>query len=197
MSGGVPDPMLSEAIYKPAGTDELLAQQARGSRAAFGELYRRHFDRVYRYHYVRTGSVPDAQDLTTQTFLSALEGIGGYRGQGSFAAWLFGIARRLLALHYRAKKDLASLDELAETPDPDLSLEAVASRRLDLEAVSERLRRLAPERAEAIVLCLFSDLTAEQASRVMGKSSAAVKMLLYRGLHDLRHAPGLAPLEDV
>lgn len=189
--------MLSEAIYEPAGNDELLAQDARENRAAFGELYRRHFNRVYRYHYARTGSIPDAQDLTTQTFLSALEGINGYRGQGSFAAWLFGIARRLLALHYRTKKDLGSLDELAEMPSPAPGPETTASRQLDLDELSQRLRRLAPDRAEAIVLCLFSDLTAEEASRVMGKSSAAVKMLLYRGLRDLRQVYGQTPMEGI
>jgi RNA polymerase sigma-70 factor (ECF subfamily) len=196
MNEGIPDPMLSEAVYQPVGTDELLAQQALSSREAFGELYRRHFDRVYRYHYARTGSVPDAQDLTTQTFLAALEGIGGYRGQGSFAAWLFGIARRLLALHYRAQRDLDSLDELPEVPSPGPGLEVSADQRIDLEDVSRRLRRMVPERAEAVVLCLFSEFSADEAGRVMGKSGAAVKMLLYRGLRDLRQAHGPATLEE-
>ncbi len=43
----------------------------------------------------------EAEDFTAQTFLAAPEGLKGYRGHGSFAAWLFGIARRKCAAHHR------------------------------------------------------------------------------------------------
>jgi DNA-directed RNA polymerase specialized sigma24 family protein len=60
---------------------------------AFTELYHRHLPGIYRYHLARTGHVQEAEDLTAQTFLTALESISSYRGQGRFASWLFGIAR--------------------------------------------------------------------------------------------------------
>jgi len=67
------------------GDDETLAREATENPAAFAELYRRHLSRVYRYLLIRVGDVHDAQDLTAQTFLAALEGIAGYRGRGNFA----------------------------------------------------------------------------------------------------------------
>ena len=74
--------------------DEVLAQLARQDYAAFASLYRRYVTRVYRYCFSQTGNSQDAEDCTSQTFLAALEQINRFRGQGSFAAWLFGIARR-------------------------------------------------------------------------------------------------------
>jgi RNA polymerase sigma-70 factor, ECF subfamily len=170
----------------PPPSDESLAGQAALDPGVFGELYQRHAERVYRFHLARTGSIADAQDLTTQTFLAALEGIRSYRGSGSFGGWLFGIARNKVALHYRSRRSEAPLDDAETAPDPAPSPEALASRRLQMTAVSQALARIPPERAEAIELCIFADLTAGQAAQAMGKSEAAVKMLVMRGLRDLR-----------
>ena len=52
---------------------------------AFGELYDRFLERVYRYLYFRTGSHPEAEDLAEQVFLKAWEAIGRYRWQGAGA----------------------------------------------------------------------------------------------------------------
>lgn len=179
-------PMLIDNLQEQNLSDETLAEHTRQRRAAFGELYQRHFQRVYAYHYARTGSVQDAQDLTTQTFLAALEGIETYRFQGKFAAWLFGIARRRLALHYRSKHPETDLGELNEYPDPLEHPEAVVHRRMEMERISRALQAISAERADAISLCIFGEMSAEDAGQVLGKSAAAVKMLVYRGLKDLR-----------
>src|SRR5512143_3288299 len=93
------------------------------SPAAFAELYRQYFKPVYRYLYLKTGSPAEAEDLTSQVFLSALEGLPRYRHQGHFSAWLFSLARRKAADYYRSRKPQASLDE-GETdpvaPEADL-----------------------------------------------------------------------------
>jgi len=53
----------------PVEDDEALARRAGRDPQAFAELYSRHVNRVYRFHLLRTGSVADAQDLTSQTYL--------------------------------------------------------------------------------------------------------------------------------
>jgi DNA-directed RNA polymerase specialized sigma24 family protein len=55
-----------------------------------------------------------------------------------------------------------------------------------MASVSRALRQIAADRAEAIELCIFGNLTAVEAGQVMEKSEAAVKMLVMRGLKDLR-----------
>jgi len=176
-----------------SASDEDLAHLAKQESAAFAELYHRHLQRVYRYHLARLGSPADAQDLTAQTFLAALEGITSYRGSGSFAAWLMGIAHNKLSLHYRQGSHTEALEDSPEPADPSPALELVAGKRLQFAQVCRALTRLTAERAEAIVLYIFADLSAAEAGRVMGKSDAAVKMLVQRGLVELRQQ--LVPLQ--
>jgi RNA polymerase sigma-70 factor (ECF subfamily) len=153
---------------------------------AFAELYLRHVASVYRYHIVHTGNVKDAEDLTSQTFMAALDGIGRYRREGSFAAWLLGIARRQNALFFRRRKPEISLEQVPDLPAPLPSLDSQVARRITLQQAREALGRISPERGEAITLCIFAGLSAADAARALGKTEAAVRMLLSRGLQDLR-----------
>lgn len=185
----------SPLIELLSSSDEELASHAPNEKAAFSELYHRHFPRVYRYHLARMGDRADAEDLTAQTFLAALEGIRTYRGTGPFAAWLMGIAHNQMAMHYRRRKNETALDEGLNIPDPSDRPERLAGQRLQLSQVSQALERLTPERAEAIMLYIFADLSAAETGRVMGKSEGAVKMLVLRGLRELREK--LHPVQEV
>jgi RNA polymerase sigma-70 factor (ECF subfamily) len=175
--------------------DERLASAARQDSSAFAELYHRHLTRVYRFHLARTGHVQDAQDLTTQTFMAALKNIHTYRGSGSFAAWLFGIARNQVAMHHRSRRPSAGLEEAERVPDPLPLPEAITERRLQLGQVSQAMEHLTAEQSAAIQLIIFAELSAAEAGAVLGKSEAAMKMLLLRGLKALREA--LSETEEV
>jgi len=173
--------------------DEIqLARQARANAEAFAELYRRHVTRVYRYHMAHTGNVKDAEDLTSQTFMAALEGIRSYRGSGSFAAWIMGIASRKRALFFRGSKPEVPLDAALHIPNPGLPPDKAATQRLQMDHVRHAMQQLSPDRAEALILYYFGGLNAADTGRVLGKSEAAVKMLLSRGLRDLRERTSLA-----
>jgi RNA polymerase sigma-70 factor, ECF subfamily len=168
-------------------TDENLASQALREPEAFAELYRRHVQRVYCYHLARIGNVAEAQDLTTITFLAALEGLPRYRGSGRFLAWLFGIARRQQLLHFRNKRREEALDFAENLADPAPPLELLAGQKLRINQVRKALDLLSKDRREALQLCLFANLSAEEAGDLLGKSPSAVKMLLLRGLRDVRN----------
>ena len=175
--------------------DEIdLARQAISSTDAFAELYRRHVTRVYRYHIAHVGEVKDAEDLTSQTFMAALEGIHAYRGNGSFAAWILGIASRKRLMFFRTSrgKPEIPLDAARHYPSPGLPTDKAAAQRLELESLSRALRQISPDRAEALILIYFGGLSNADAGRVLGKSEAAVKMLVSRGLQDLRERTSLA-----
>ena len=171
--------------------DTLLARQARTDGEAFAELYCRHLPRVYRYHMAHTGNVKDAEDLTSQTFMAALEGIHSFRGDGSFAAWIMGIAARKKALFFRRRKPEAPLEAALNVPTPGLLTDKAALQHLQLESVSRSLRQISPDRGDALALYFFGGLTVLEVSLVIGKSEAAVKMLLSRGLKDLRERTSL------
>ncbi|MBV7333457.1 RNA polymerase sigma factor [Chloroflexi bacterium TSY] len=170
--------------------DQELAQSAKQDEAAFTELYRRHVDRVYRFCLLRVGNVEDAQDLTGQTFMAVLESIGRYRPSGSFAAWLLRIARNKTVDHLRKKKNLLPLEPVWWTqPSNEIledSLEARVSKQMEQERLVRALHSLSPERADALYLRFFGELSNGEVAQVMEKSEAAVKMLIHRGIQDLR-----------
>ena len=172
--------------------DTDLARQAIHSVEAFAELYRRNLTRVYRYHMAHTGQSKDAEDLTSQTFMAALEGIRSFRGSGSFAAWLLGIASKKRLMHFRGRKLEVPLDEALHFPSPGLSTDQAATQQLQLESIARALRQISSDRAEALILTYFSGLPHAEVGRVLNKSEAAVKMLVARGLQDLRERTSLA-----
>ena len=176
----------------PSLDDARLAHQARADPEAFAELYRRHVRSIYRYHLAHTGNVKDAEDLTSQTFMAALEGIHSYRGTGPYIAWLIGIASRLRARYFRRKRPEFPLDAALHIPTPSLPTDKVAARRLQMDQVLDALQNISPDRAEALILCFFSELSFREAGIVLRKSEAAVKMIISRGLQDLRTRTSLA-----
>ncbi|HMB23888.1 MAG: RNA polymerase sigma factor [Chloroflexota bacterium] len=183
--------MATEMKYQEQ--DEIdLAHHALTDVDAFAELYHRHITRVYRYHVAHTGNIKDAEDLTSQTFMAALEGIRSFRGTGSFAAWIMGIASKKRLMFFRGSKSELPLDAALHYPSPDLPTDKAAQRRLQIESVSRALRGISPDRSEAIILTFFGGLSNAEAGRVLNKSEAAVKMLVSRGLQDLRERTSLA-----
>jgi RNA polymerase sigma-70 factor (ECF subfamily) len=178
---------------KQQDKDEIeLARHAVSDIDAFAELYRRHLTRVYRYHIAHVGNIKDAEDLTSQTFIAALEGIRSFRGSGSFVAWIMGIASKKRLMFFRAGKPEIPLDTVVEYPSPELPTDKAANQRMQLQSVSRALQQISPDRAEALILTYFGGLSHTEAGQVLHKSESAVKMLVSRGLQDLRERTSLA-----
>jgi RNA polymerase sigma-70 factor (ECF subfamily) len=166
--------------------DDVLAQQARHEVEAFAVLYRRHLQRVYSYALSRVGNTHDAQDLTAQTFLAAMQALASYEPRGMFSAWLLGIARRKAVDHYReAQADLPieDVELISESVD---RVDDTVIERLQMEEVAALLDKLNVDRAEALRLRYFGELKIWEIAQVMDKSEGAVKMLVPRALDDLR-----------
>ena len=180
---------LVDATRQREDDDQSLALAARTDYAAFEQLYRRYADRVYRYCYARGGASSDAEDLTAQTFLAALEGIRRYQQRGSVAAWLFGIAWRKCNDYHRQRYKqptlpLSSAESVEDTASPDLE-QHVTQERL-LECVRRALNALSPDRRDALQLRFWGGLNTAEIARVMGRRQGAVKMLVSRAVADLR-----------
>jgi RNA polymerase sigma-70 factor (ECF subfamily) len=180
---------------QPTEQDESdLARRAVHDVEAFAELYRRNLTRVYRYHMAHVGNIRDAEDLTSQTFMAALEGIRSFRGTGSFTAWIIGIAskKRLMFFRRNGSRPEIPLDAAVPYPSLELPTDKAAHQHLLMESVSRAMRQISPDRAEALILTYFGGLSQAEAGRVLNKSEAAVKMLISRGLQDLRERTSLA-----
>jgi RNA polymerase sigma-70 factor, ECF subfamily len=176
--------------------DATLLRRARQDEAAYSTLYRRHLHSVYRYLLARTGNEQDAQDLTSQTFLAAWESSHRYRGEGPVRAWLLRIAWHKLNDHWRQHRPWLPLEAASEVGDPGSPPEELIGRKLRIERVAAALRALSPDRAEALSLRLFGGLRVAEVATVMGKSEAAVRMLLHRGLNDLEERLALPHVNE-
>lgn len=163
----------------------------------FADLYRRYLTRVYHYLRARVGDRAEAEDLTKQVFLDALEALPRYRAGMPFAAWLFTIARRRAADHHRRQARRGSqrhhairldLDENQPSPSPDALEQVIRDERL------ARLRQLVDSlpvsEQELLRLRFAGGLSFNEIARVTRRKVSAVKMSLYRLLERLESQMG-------
>jgi RNA polymerase sigma-70 factor (ECF subfamily) len=169
-------------------TEESLVRRAqKNDQEAFAQLYEEHFDKIYRYLALRVGNEREAEDMTQQVFLNALQSISSFRWKGvPFSAWLFRIAHNQAVDHLRRKKKRTSvpLDEsLVSSGD---SPHSTTERKMDVERLLKATKRLTEAQREVISLRFSSELSIAQVARIMGKSEGAVKALQHSAIVALR-----------
>ncbi len=164
--------------------DSALIEAARRDAAAFTLLYRRYVMPIYRYLFSRTCNEADAQDLTAQVFLEALEGLHRYHDRGNFAAWLFTIARRRATDHYRRRSPLP-LDDAPDPGDDNDPLSHVIEHEAQ-DRLKDLIAQLNDDQRDLLRLRFAAGLTFGQIGIILGRSEAAVKMAVHRLLDQLR-----------
>jgi RNA polymerase sigma-70 factor (ECF subfamily) len=180
----------SEPTGELATVMDIVARAQGGDADAFGELYDRYVDVVYRYIYYRVSNVTLAEDLTSETFIRALRRISSYTWQGrDFGAWLVTIARNLIADHFKsgryrlevATSDLveAGADRSQDGPENEV-LSAITN-----EALLEAVKALGPEQQECISLRFLQGMSVAETAAIMGKNEGAIKALQYRAVKSL------------
>lgn len=181
----MPVPSRDMSDWNAASPDEELVRWAQqGQRAAFGLLYDRYAASIYGYCYRRLGEREAAQDATADTFRKALSALPSYR-PAVFRAWLFAIARNVVADVLRRRRPDLPLEAALELPDTRDSIEDAAVTRADVASLVALLPRLTPDQHDAVALWL-AGLTPAEIGAVSGKSRGAVDMTLHRALARLR-----------
>jgi len=165
----------------------LVAQAQLGDTAAFTSLYRRYVARVYDYAAWRLADRHAAEEVTQEVFLRAFRGIAGCRDGASFAGWLLGIARFVIADHYRAAPPATvALDASLEREDPEpLPDEQLLQRERHDELRTAREHCLSPSERELFDL-LLADLTDREIAVALGRRYGAVRTAHWRILSKLR-----------
>lgn len=174
----------------PTGSWRLVERAQAGDVQAFGALYDRYNNEVYKYLWLRCGHIQLAQDLTSDVWERALRSIGRLQFQGvSPVGWLLTIARNRAIDHFRSGRfRLEVFDEetaRADRPDTGVGVEDAVLSRTDAARLLEAVKRLPAPQQEAIALTYFCGLNSREASQVMGKTPEAVKALTLRGRRQL------------
>jgi RNA polymerase sigma-70 factor (ECF subfamily) len=159
----------------------ILVARAQQTPSAFTPLYDCYVQPIYCYLYSRLANAQEAEDLTAQTFLSALEALPRYRDDGHFSAWIFSIARNKAIDYFRKHKRETGLDMVeteAKADAPDLLAQVIQSQ--DVRRLSELISGFGEADQELIRLRYLADLSFAEMSVLLGKREDAVKKALYR-----------------
>ena len=168
----------------------LVERAQSGDAEAFGELYDRYVDQVYRYIAYRVGSTQLAEDLTSETFLRALRRIGSFTWQGrDVGAWFVTIARNLIADHYKSGRyrlEMTTDDVSTSSAAPTISgPEAEVLEAMQNKVLLEAIKKLNAEQQECVVLRFLQSLSVAETAQIMGKNEGAIKALQYRAIRTL------------
>ena len=170
----------------------LVERAQAGESEAFGLIYDRYMDTVFRFIYFRVGNRQLAEDLTSDTFLRALKRIGSFTWQGrDLGAWLVTIARNLVADHFKSGRyrlEITTgdvLDADKEDRGPEGTPETAVVDHITNVTLLTAVKQLNPEQQECIVLRFLQGFSVAETAKSMGKNEGAIKALQYRAVRAL------------
>lgn len=169
--------------------EQLVVACQQGRTESFGKLYDLYIRKIYDFIYYKTMNREVAEDITSIVFTKALQNIGSYQSTetGTFAAWLYRIARNSVIDYYRS---LRPNDDLADHFDlsRDERIEARTEAVLELEQVHSYLQKLPPLQRDIILMRVWQDLPYKTIADVVGKSEDNCKVIYSRAMKELRLA---------
>ncbi len=168
------------------GEKNIIERAIKGEASAFGLLYDKYQEQIYRFIYLKVGHREEAEDLTHQVFLKTWGSIDRYNFQGfPFSAWLYQIARNQVVDYYRTKKVNITLESIAE-----LKIESHYSNEIDvnsdIEKVKQAIHKLNPKQQDVIILRFIEDFSLSEVASILDKTETAVKLLQYRAIKNLK-----------
>jgi RNA polymerase sigma-70 factor (ECF subfamily) len=180
--------------WPPAQPFARVLDRARAlDSAAVGQLYSRFLPVVYRYVLARVSDPHTAEDLTADTFFAMVEQIGTTRAQDElgFAAWLLGIARNKVLMHYRRRRTgptfASELEDEAHpvaTAEQDDPLAIITARESWAEVVAALHHLTAEQRTVVLYRCVLGYST-DEVAQLMEKRPGTIRALQFRALASL------------
>ena len=171
-----------------AETWALVTAAQAGDGEAFGKLYDRYVDSVFRFIYYRVNDRALAEDFTSETFLRALRRISAINYQGrDIGAWFTTIARNIVFDHSKSARTRLELTtgEVLEGDEHHASTESAVLTHLTNQRLMEAVNCLNEEQKECIVLRFLNGYSVAETAEVMGKNDGAIKALQHRAVKRL------------
>lgn len=158
------------------------------SRKKYSKIYDQYVKKIYRFIFLKVKSAEIAEDLCSEVFLRGWQAYKSQKEIENIQAFLYQIARNLLADHYRqaSKTQLVSA-EYAPISDPDQDLEEKSFIQSDLERVKAGLANIKEDYREVIVWYYLDELQVPEIAKMLQKSEPTVRVLLHRALKALKN----------
>ncbi len=185
----------------------LITALKQRDRSAWSAAVDRHLGEVYGFlFHLVGGDRTVAEDLNQEIWLEAVDGIERCDAdRGSFRNWLFGIARRRVAMHYRRRALTGNpmslsgqLEEVAELEDISIFPEEVLEQIEQRSVVRAAILALPDDRRKVLIWKYVEGLSVETIAVRMGRTAKAVESLLSRSREQMRGLLGgyMTPCDD-
>ncbi len=167
----------------------ITEPMSKGATQNFGAFYEEYFDRVYNYARHRTGSATRADEIASDTFTRVLDAWPRFDPEkGDRRSWLFSIAFRAVADHYRSEKRRGwfSLGLLSGRKEEREKPASGPEQTEGTEGLQSALNALSEEHREIVSLKFFSGMTNRAIAKLMGLTEANVGIILFRSVRRMR-----------
>jgi RNA polymerase sigma-70 factor (ECF subfamily) len=172
---------------KNSQIESLVKKAQNGDKEALESLYKHFFNQIYYYIYSRVNNLHDAQEITSNVFLSMVEGIKKFKGQSTFKNYIFGIAKNKIRDYIRNKYKTA--DFVLESYFEDATFDQIVEEKVDRshkfklrDALAEISKMLNPRYSKVLNLRFNEMNSVEETAKIMGISSNNVKVIQHRAI---------------
>ena len=162
-------------------------EAGRDNEVILASLYEEYYDKIARYVYVHIGDRTEAEDISGEVFLKALESLKSYQERGiPMQSWLFRIAHNMVVDHLRkaAKRKTVPIDTVQIEGGTDPM--EVTERNIEMERVAKAMEKITKEQREVLRLRFFGGLTSKEAGSILNKSDGAVREMQRAAIENLR-----------
>ena len=156
----------------------------------FADIYDQHLEKIYRFVYLKVGSVEISQDLTSQVFSKGWEKFKSKEKMKNPSAYLYQIARAEIANYYRSRDKLkiVSVDtdilELLEAGGKSLEEQQAISQ--EIEGLRVKLACLDDESQNILIWRYVDNLPIKQVAKLANRPSNTTRVMIHRALKELR-----------
>lgn len=169
---------------------ELMLAVRDGEMGRLGNLFERHHGQLYGFFVRMTGQRTLSEDLVQLVFYRILKYRHTYRDEGKFSAWMYHLARKVAADHFRKHRPSESTSfheaEVEQVPDGALNSGEQAEKEDDLQLMRTAFAQLPVDQREILTLHRFQRLAHGDIARLLDCSVGAAKVRLHRAVKSLR-----------
>lgn len=164
----------------------LIKKAQKGDTEAYGVIYKKYFQKLYRYCKFNTKSDEQAKDICQESFVKAWKKLRDFKteGQWSIQAFLFTIARNLIIDATRKKKEFA-LEEFESLPDEQDLYEEI-DRQQDISRVRNVLSKLEDFERQIILLRYFEEMSSQEVAHILGVKDGALRVRTFRVMQKMK-----------
>lgn len=182
-------PSLPVAVDAASDHELMIAVRA-GEIRRLGDLFERHHRPLYGFFVRLTNQPAVSEDLVQIVFYRILKYRHTYRDEGRFSAWIYHLARKVAADHFRKHAHTptpADPVDFEHEPDEAPAPDARAATTDDLALLRRALARVSHDHREVLVLSRLQHLEHQEIARLLDCSVGAVKVRVHRALKELRN----------